>query len=127
MIAVEDRREAALQKLCLALGGGLGSPDTLERSRERVHNTRIGLERAQVEPRCRSAAQLPSRPTGLADRGEPNYFALFIDAHGIVSTRKLPARDDAEATALALTHAHARAFDVWDGWRLIGCFDPSHP
>lgn len=125
--AAKTHWDAALRRVCTALVGAFDSPDILERSRERVQDARAALERAPQRPRRRTVVGLASPPVADARVPERNYFALFLDAHGIVSTQRLLASDDDEATARAQVQADERAFDVWDGWRFIGGFEPAVP
>lgn len=122
--AARDLWEAAFGRLRIALVGDLASADILAQSRERVQKARETLERTALQPRSRPFAQFASPSTSEPDGQARNYFVLILDAHGVVSTHKLIARDDDEATAQAQIEADERAFDVWDGWRFMGHFEP---
>ncbi|GJE58762.1 hypothetical protein [Methylobacterium trifolii] len=119
----EPRWNAALRRLRQVLLGDFEAADAIERSRARVRDARDALERSA--PRSRSVVQVASRPIiGSGDEGR-RYFVLVLDASGMVSTHTILACDDEDATARAQAQADRCAFDVWDGWRFIGRFDPS--
>ena len=123
MAADKSLWEAGFRRLRIAVIGDFDAADILERSRQRVQNAREALGHTSLHRARRTISDRASPPTVDTMGSGHKYFALFLDAHGVVSTHKLLACDDDEATKRAQTHADARAFDVWDGWRFVGRFE----